>query len=104
MNKILGLGEINKNIFYIILPAIIMFFECLYFDGNFKPYDYIITFNLVQAISKCITIIPMIISYKTNKNLDNEYTIFKENLANKKYTYKYKNINLRKFGFLSICI
>ena len=102
--KIIGFGEINKNLLYIILPSIVMFFETLYFDGGFKPYDYIITFNLVQAISKCLTIIPMIYSYIKNKSLDNKYTTFKENLINKKYTYKYQHINLRKFGFLSICI
>ena len=102
--SIVVFGEINKNLLYIILPSIIMFLEYLYFDGHFKPYDYIITFNIVQAISKCLTIIPMIYSYIKNKSLDNKYTTFKENLINKKYTYKYQHMNLRKFGFLSICI
>ena len=102
--NLIAIGEINKNLLYIILPSIVMFFEYLYFDGHFKPYDYIITFNIVQAISKCLTIIPLIYSYIKNKSLNNRFTIFKENLINKKYTYKYQHINLRKFGFLSICI
>ena len=102
--SIVVFGEINKNLLYIILPSIIMFLEYLYFDGHFKPYNYIITFNLVQAISKCLTIIPMIYSYIKNRSLNNSFTTFKENLANKKYTYKYQHISLRKFGFLSICI
>ena len=102
--NLIAIGEINKNLLYIILPSIVMFFEYLYFDEHFKPYDYIITFNIVQAISKCLTIIPLIYSYIKNKSLNNRFTIFKENLINKKYTYKYQHINLRKFGFLSICI
>ena len=102
--KILGVGEINKNLLYIVIPAIIMVLEYFFFEDNFKPYNYIITFNLVQAISKCLAIIPIILSYFKNKDLDNQFTTFKENLTNKKYTYKYKHIKLRKAGFLCICI
>ena len=95
---LLKCGVISQHLLYIIIPSIIMVLENVYF-WKFEPYNFKIVLNISQAIAKCLAIIPLIIIYIMNRNLNNKYTSFKENLINKKYSNKYKHIKLRKFLF-----
>ena len=89
-------GKIGKNIINPIIPILIMLFEYSIFQEKFdKLAKHKIVLNLVQSISKCFAIMPLLIYNLMNKKANRELN-FNKTLYKKEYYEKYNKINCKK--------
>lgn len=89
-------GKICKNIINPIMPILIMLFEYSIFQEKFdKLAKHKIVLNLVQSISKCFAIMPLLIYNLMNKKANRELN-FNKTLYKKEYYEKYNKINCKK--------
>ena len=92
---IISLGKIDRTLIYPLIPIIIMIFELNFWDHFEEVSKHKTEFNIIQSLSKCVAIIPLVISNIKNKNAkDNP-----EN-ENRLFFKKNKRNNYKKFGFI----
>ena len=94
----INLGKIDKTLIYPIIPIIIVLIENKFWDYLETIAEHKTEFNIIQSISKCLALIPLIIFNLKNKNSKNQ----KQNnkLYNKEYYEKQKVNKLKKGGFI----
>ena len=94
----INLGKIDKTLIYPIIPIIIVLIENKFWGYLETIAEHKTEFNIIQSISKCLALIPLIIFNLKNKNSKNQ----KQNnkLYNKEYYEKQKVNKLKKGGFI----
>ena len=101
MKSIITCGKININIIYIIIPVIITIFEYFYaIDAFINIYQvHTIIFKIIQALAMSFSFIPFIISKRKTKSYNTNNSL-SDNLYEKKYFDKYKNVKYKKYGLI----
>ena len=100
----ISIGNIGKNIIFPLISCLILILQYSLFKKKFENINsHIIVFMITQSIGESLLIIPYIIQRRMNKYIRKE-TLFKDNklLYKKAYYEKYKNITLKKYGYLLI--
>ena len=104
MEFCISIGNIGKHIIFPLIACLILILEYSLFHNKFKNINsHIIIFMITQSLGECLSIIPYFIQKRMNKNIRKD-TLGKDNklLYRKDYYEKYKNITLKKYGFLLI--
>ena len=101
MKSFITCGKININIIYIIVPIVITILEYSFaldaFDNIYHVHTII--FKIIQALAMTFSFIPFIISKRKTKNLNIDNRL-SDNLYDKKYIDKYKNVKYKKYGLI----
>ena len=100
----ISIGNIGKHIIFPLIACLILILEYSLFHNKFKNINsHIIIFMITQSLGECLSIIPYFIQKRMNKNIRKE-TLVKDNkiFYRKTYYEKYKNIRLKKYGYLLI--
>jgi len=96
---LITIGKIDKNLIYPLIPSIIILFENIYFDYLKIIAKHKAVFNIIQSISKCSALIPLIIFKLKNQKSKNQQQIYNK-LYIKSYYEKKRVNNLQKGGFI----
>ena len=101
MKRLITCGKININIIYIIVPIVITILEYFFAINAFTEiyHAHPIIFKICQALAMTFSFIPFIISKRRSRSLDTNNSL-SNNLYEKKYLDKYKNIKYKKYGLI----
>ena len=100
----LSLGNIGTKIIFPLISCMIIVFEYSFFYKyieNISSHKFV--YLICQSIGKCLSIILFIIQKRMSNNINKEIFVKDNKLLYKKSYYeKYKNITLKKYGYLLI--
>ena len=97
---LIKLGKIDKTLIYPLIPIIIVLIENMFWGYLETITEHKTEFNIIQSISKCLAIIPLIIFNLQNKNSNNLQQIDNNKLYSKEYYEKHRINNLNKGCFI----
>ena len=97
---LINLGKIDKTLIYPLIPIIIILMENIFWKYFKSIGGHKTEFNIIQSISKCLSLIPFIIFNLKNKNTNDAQQLIINKLYDKSYNEKQRVNKLKKGGYI----